>query len=124
MILTGGVYSDYTYCSEYNENGKLRDLPQLQQGRYSHSCSYFENEDGSMVDINSNSCGVLMFQTFLVTGGYNENIDGKYLSSTELLKKNAASWIYSEALPSPPGRLSLKGVNIDNRLLMTGSNFK
>ena len=77
-----------------------------------------------MVDINSNSCGVLMFQTFLVTGGYNENIDGKYLSSTELLKKNAASWIYSEALPSPPGRNGLRGVNIDNRLLMTGSNFK
>jgi len=106
VILTGGVYSDYTYCSEYNENGKLRDLPQLQQGRYGHSCSYFENEDGSM--------------TFLVTGGYNENIDGKYLSSTELLKKNAASWIYSEALPSPPGRIGLRGVNIDNRLLMTG----
>ena len=118
MILTGGVYSDYTYCSEYNENGKLRDLPQLQQGRYWHGCSYFKNEEGTKVDINSNYCGVIIFQTFLVTGGYKYD-DEDDLSSTELLVENSAKWIYSGELPTP--RFGLRGANIDQRVIMTGN---
>ena len=50
MILTGGYYS-YSRVSEYSEDGFTRDLPQLQQGRMHHGCSYFENEEGVKVDI-------------------------------------------------------------------------
>ena len=119
MILTGGYNTPYT-VSEYSESGFTRSLPELQQGRYDHGCSYFENEEGSLVDINSISCGVIFFQTFLVTGGINEYIDGGFLSSTELLKMNAASWTYSGELPSPSG---LRGANIDKRVIMTGNKF-
>ena len=113
MILTGGLYSP-NRVSEYSETGFTRDLPQLLQGRWDHGCSYFENEEGTKVDIDSNSCGVIIFQTFLVTGGYN---DGD-LSSTELLVETSAAWILTGELPTP--RWGLRGANIDQRVLMTG----
>ena len=115
MILTGGAYS-YNRVSEYSESGFTRDLPQLQQGRLQHGCSYFENEEGTKVDIDSNSCGVIIFQTLLVTGGCT---DSDWLSSTELLGKNSAKWIYSGELPTP--RYGLRGANIDQRVIMTGN---
>ena len=82
-----------------------------------HGCSYFENEEGTKVDIDSNSCGVINFQTFLVTGGYDDGYNK--LSSTELLVENSAKWIYSGELPTP--RRYLKGANIDQRVMMTGN---
>ena len=114
MILTGGRFYP-NRVSEYSETGFTRDLPQLLQGRYKHGCSYFENEEGTKVDIDSNSCGVIIFQTFLVTGGRNSV---EHLSSTELLKMNAASWILTGDLPTP--RHGLRGAKIDQRVLMTG----
>ena len=114
MILTGGYYS-LNRVSEYSETGFTRDLPQLLQGRYNHGCSYFENEEGTKVDIDSNSCGVIIFQTFLVTGGYS----GGYLSSTELLVETSDAWILTGELPTP--RYGLRGANIDQRVLMTGN---
>ena len=113
MILTGGDFSPEV--SEYSETGFTRDLPQLLQGRYNHGCSYFENEEGTKVDIDSNSCGVIIFQTFLVTSGHEDD----YLSSTELLVETSAAWILTGELPSP--RLGLRGANIDQRVLMTGN---
>ena len=115
MILTGGWYSR-NKVSEYSESGFTRDLPELQQGRRGHGCSYFENEEGTKVDIDSNSCGVIIFQTFLVTGG---NSGSVLLSSTELLVENSAKWIYSGELPTP--RSGLRVANIDQRVLMTGN---
>ena len=119
MILTGGVDSrgePRNMVSEYSESG-FTHLPQLQQGRGDHGCSYFDNEEGTKVDIDSNSCGVIIFQTFLVTGGW----DSRYsdLSSTELLKTNAVSWIFSGELPTP--RTGLRGANIDQKVIMTGN---
>ena len=117
MILTGGQHS-LNRVSEYSESGFTRDLPQLQQGREFHGCSYFENEEGTKVDIDSNSCGVIIFQTFLVTGGLGFDDDNKF-SSTELLVENSAKWIYSGELPTP--RSGLRGANIDQRVIMTGN---
>ena len=113
MILTGGQYS-LQRVSEYSESGFTRDLHHLQQGRVNHGCSYFENEEGTKVDIDSNNCRVIIFQTFLVTGGW---MDGD-LSSTELLVENSAKWIYSGELPTP--RYGLRGANIDQKVIMTG----
>ena len=116
MILTGGFYS-LNRVSEYSETGFTRDLPQLLQGRALHGCSYFENEEGTKVDIDSNSCGVIIFQTFLVTGGWHSNYND--LSSTELLVETSAAWILTGELPTP--RSDLRGANIDQRVLMTGN---
>ena len=116
VILTGGFYSP-NRVSEYSETGFTRDLPQLLQGRYSHGCSYFENEEGTKVDIVSHSCGVIILQTFLVTGG--EDISYNLLSSTELLVETSAAWILTGELPTP--RWGLRGANIDQRVLMTGN---
>ena len=58
-----------------------------------------------------------MCQTYLVTGGYIWGSD--FFSSTELLVKTAASWVFTGHLPSPRG--GLKGANIDGRILMTGN---
>ena len=116
MILTGGQYS-LNKVSEYSESGFTRDLPQLQQGREDHGCSYFENEERTKVDIDSNSCGVIVFQTFLVTGGLTN--DGDITSITELLGENSAKWISPGYLQAPCTRL--RGANIDQRVIMTGN---
>ena len=124
MILTGGADS-LNKVSEYSEFGFSQNLPQLQQGRQYHGCSYFENEEGTKVDIDSNSCGLIILQTFLVTGGRydaaygNGSITFTLLSSTELLVENSAKWIYSGELPTP--RKGLRGANIDQRVIMTGN---
>ena len=116
MILTGGDFS-FSRVSEYSVDGFTRDLPELLTGRYLHGCSYFENEEGTKVDIDTKSCGVIIFQTFLVTGGYDDGYNK--LSSTELLVENSAKWIYSGELPTP--RWALRGANIDQRVIMTGN---
>ena len=58
MILTGGCssseYATTLRVVEYNEDGFLRDLPQLQYHRRNHGCGYYVNEDGSKVDIDIN----------------------------------------------------------------------
>ena len=48
VVITGGRYS-LTTVTEYNEDGFIRYLPSLQQGRYQHGCSYYVNE-GTKVD--------------------------------------------------------------------------
>jgi len=90
--------------SEYNQEGWVRVLPSLQQGRYGHGCSYFVSDDGT--------------KTLLVTGGYS---DGTYFSSTELLHDGSSSWAYSGELPSP--REKIRGTNINNKVLMTGGFY-
>ena len=116
VILTGGRFF-LDRVSEYSESGFSRYLPQLLQGRFGHGCSYFENEEGVKVDIDSNSCGLTIFQTFLVTGGADINYD--FLSSTELLTEGSSNWIFSGELPSPC--MGLRGANIDQRVIMAGN---
>jgi len=107
VILTGG-YPDEVVdrVSQYSEAGWVRDLPQLLHERWLHGCSYYNNDDGT--------------KTLLVTGGKGRR-SGNFLpslSSTELLKETASAWAFTSPLPSPRG--SLKGANIDNKILMTG----
>ena len=117
MLITGGQ-DTRTTVSQYNETGWQRDLPGLQQGRQFHGCSSYMNAEGTKVGIDINHYSTLIiFQTFLVSGGWNGSDD---LSSTELLVETSSAWIYTGELPSP--RSGLRGANIDNKVLMTGNN--
>merc|ERR1711902_458916 len=110
VVITGDRH-DQTRVTEYSEAGFSRDLPQLQQGRYQHGCNYFNNQDGT--------------RTLLVSGGYGlgeDNFNNYLLSSTELLVESASTWVYSGELPSPRGYL--RGINIDDKILMTGGYTK
>ena len=69
------------------------------------------------IDINVSSCPLIVFQTFLVSGGSGPSIS--YLSSTELLVETGSAWVLTGELPSP--RYVLSGANIDNKVLMTGN---
>ena len=60
-----------------------------------------------------------MLQTYLVTGGYNDNKD---ISSTEMLGENSPSWTFTGELPTP--RAYLSGTNINNRVVVTGGSHK
>ena len=60
----------------------------------------------------------MIFQTYLVSGGRPDTGD-HYLSTTELLVETASAWVLTGELPSP--RTGLRGANIDNTILMTGS---
>ena len=42
-----------TVVSQYNENGWVRDLPDLLQRRDEHGCSSYDNDDGTKVDIDT-----------------------------------------------------------------------
>jgi len=100
VILTGGIYT-LTTVSEYDEDGWVRDLPPLLQGRYNHGCTYYNNDEG--------------IKTYLVSGGYTLS---DYFSSTELLLETASAWVLAGELPSP--RSGLRAANIDNKILITG----
>ena len=68
VIITGGAYHTITrkrIVSEYKETGWIRDLPSLLQGRYSHGCSYYDNNEGTKVDILIliNHCPIIMTNT-------------------------------------------------------------
>ena len=116
MLVTGGQ-DTLTTVSQYNEAGWLRDLPDLQQGRYSHGCSSYNNAEGTKVGIDIFTIiTIIIFQTYLVSGGSAGNYD---LSSTELLVESSSAWVYTGSLPSP--RAGLRGANIDNKVLMTGN---
>ena len=58
-----------------------------------------------------------MFQTFLVTGGW-DNGDWLSLSSTELLVETDSAWVLAGNLPT--NRQGLRAVNIDQKILVTG----
>ena len=70
----------------------------------------------SRLDIDHNYWGLIVFQTFLVSGGYNGEI---FLSSTELLVETESAWVLTAELPSPRNGPSL--TNVDNMILMTGN---
>ena len=52
MLLTGGYYTATpTTVSQYNEAGWVGDLPDLLQGRAHHGCTYYDNDEGTKVEI-------------------------------------------------------------------------
>jgi len=105
VLITGGWY-DRPRVSEYTEIGFLRDLPSLQEGRHSHGCTYFVNDQGT--------------KTFLVTGG--ATAPDSLTSSTELLEENADAWVLLQTGDLPTPRTGLRAANIDNMILVTGGN--
>ena len=52
------MFYNPTRVSEYNEAGWVRDLPDLLQGRRNHGCTYYNNDDGTKVDIESYDCPI------------------------------------------------------------------
>ena len=94
----------------------MRDLPGLQQGRWYHGCSFYNNDAGTKVDIDVYYYStIIIFQTYLVAGG---GFDVASLSSTELLEERSSAWINTYSLPTP--RRGLRGGKIDNKVFMTG----
>ena len=67
-------------------------------------------------DIDRNYWSLIVFQTFLVSGGYDGEV---FLSSTELLVETGSAWVLTAELPSPRNGPSL--ANVDGRILMTGN---
>ena len=137
--------------SVYGLQGWMEDLQPLNIGRFLHACSSYvsggtrvrldlESTGSSQgaqweffrawepnirpvqchLTINSchNSCIFLIakIQVFLVTGGYGSG----YLDSTELYEPSVGGWVIAGAkLPRP--MISLKAINIDDRVLIFGS---
>ena len=57
-------------------------------------------------------------QVYLVTGGQTLGRFYEVLDSTELLVAGAASWVTAGPLPSH--RFGLRGVTLNNKIIMTG----
>ena len=48
VVVTGGVYTE-TVVSLYGEEGWVKDLPSLNQGRNYHACAAYYRDDGDRV---------------------------------------------------------------------------
>jgi len=104
VILTGG-YRSLTKVSEYNENGFIQYLPDMNQGRVEHGCSHW-------VD-------VLGRKHYIVAGGHSGVAAGEELSSTEVMDESSSVWtLLSGELPSP--RSFVRIANIESKLFMAG----
>ena len=53
VVITGGHGPSEKGVTQYSESGFLRDLPHLQQGRWKHGCSFYKDNEGTKVCINS-----------------------------------------------------------------------
>ena len=67
VILTGG-WDDVNVArvTEYSEVGFIKDFPSLQQKREFHGCSYYENNEGTNVDIVINYCDGGLFMSIYI----------------------------------------------------------
>ena len=99
--------------SEYGEAGFIRYLPDLNQGRYYHGCSHYEDGEGRKVNIVINYSPLILVQTYLVAGGWGGD------STTEVLLETGSAWTLTGQLPSP--RQGLQAARIDNKIVMTGN---
>ena len=119
LIMTGGQYTMNT-VSLYNRRGWVKNLDSLSTGRRLHACGYYKNNDGDTVR-NMISFSILinmMYQVYLVTGGY----DGNYrLSSTEILPSLTSQWIILEGANLPRAMLGVRSVSVDNNIILTGN---
>ena len=57
-------------------------------------------------------------QVYIVTGGYGPIGSANFLDSTEIYNSNLGSWNYGARLPK--AMQSLRGTNIDGRILIFG----
>ena len=107
--------------SEYGEAGFIENLPDLNQGRYNHGCSHYEDEQGRKVTIDINYSPLILVQTYLVAGGWTCSSTACFLllSSTEVLLETGSAWTLTGQLPSP--RDGLQAARIDNKIVMTGN---
>jgi len=106
VILTGGRYT-MDGVSKYGLTGHLSDLAPLLVGRYGHGCGgYYRQDTGT--------------QVILVAGGTTVSKDYRYsfLSSTEQLVGETASWKTTTSLPRAMNEL--RGISVDNTIYMTG----
>ena len=104
--------------SEYGEAGFIRYLPDLNQGRWRHGCSHYEDGEGRKVNIDINYSPLILVQTYLVSGGWDISSRDD-LSTTEVLLETGSAWTLTGQLPSP--RSTLHGARIDNKIIMTGN---
>ena len=102
-MVTGEHFSlGKSKVSRYNMNGWVEDLDDLLSPRYGHACTRYLDQ-GVFVN--------------LVCGGFDSV--GEKFSSCEINLDGDNSWSY--AFPLPEQIWFLRGITIDNRVLMTGT---
>ena len=109
VIVTGGHTrsTDVSHgrVQEYNLQGSVARLPDLNTGRRNHACGHYIH-NGQTV--------------FIVAGGHgiNKGSPTNRLDSTEILTRGESQWRDAGKLPSP--RNGLRGATIDGNFLVTG----
>jgi len=108
VILTGGWRNETrSVVAEYDMQGWMRDLPELNQGRASHSCGHFINDHEQMVYL-------------VVSGfrGFEKEEIFRELQSTEFLVEGGETWLFGKNLR--PNRQGPCGVSISNKFIISG----
>ena len=120
VINTGGQFSP-SRVQEYNLQGSVARLPDLNTGRGEHACGHFVRS-GQLVSRMAVWCSLSILlsgcwlQVFVVTGG--KDSAGNTLSSTETLTPGASQWQFVGQLPS--ARKAMRGVSIGGSFFVTG----
>ena len=118
---------------EYNLQGSVARLPDLNIGRYGHACGHYTHNGqlvstivtlrfyvvshvSSQLPVSVFSLLWCLVQVFIVTGG--QDTSDSLLSSTEVLTPGTSAWQQTGHLPSP--RHCLAGVSIGGNFIVTG----
>ena len=95
----------------------MKHLPQMHQARGYHGCGQYINDNDDMARWSSIITVLLIsLQVFLVTGGKTSSGN---IASTEVLVHGDSSWSYVGDLPVPTR--GLRGVSVNNKVIMTGT---
>jgi len=113
MIVTGGGPGNITddggwtngnlkWVSQYNLQGLVKNLPDMNEGRRSHGCGTYRS-NGEMV--------------LVVAGGYNLET---YISSVEKMVLHATGWTYTKPLPWALGNMA--SVSLGDKIYLIGGH--
>ena len=110
-----------SWVEEYNLQGSVARLPDLNTGRGEHACGHFVRS-GQLVSRMAEWCSLSILlsgcwlQVYVVTGG--KDSVGNTLSSTETLTPGASHWQFAGQLPS--ARKAMRGISLGGSFFVTG----
>ena len=123
LYITGHIYDNSKQVTQYGPDGFLRDLPELNTGRFDHACSgYYNQQDvfvllvvGGRTEAGGERPSLFCYSLVLIF-----YLD--ILSSTEVFELGSTNWntLSLSPLQNEISLWGLRAVSVDNMIYLTG----